>query len=73
MTATQTTIASSEVPQSVDEADKLLQQHHVTKLEIDNYAVSNARRDVIVSDVIVSVERLSSDRSDWQGSDVTTS
>ena len=40
LTNTQKAIASEELPQCVNEAEKLLQQHHAVKLEIDNYSVS---------------------------------
>ena len=39
LSETQTIIASDDTPQSVNEADKLLQQHQAIKLEIDNYQV----------------------------------
>jgi len=38
LTNTQKAIASEELPQCVNEAEKLLQQHHAVKLEIDNYS-----------------------------------
>ncbi|XP_076810469.1 spectrin beta chain, non-erythrocytic 1-like isoform X3 [Clavelina lepadiformis] len=37
LSATQTAIASEDMPQSLPEAEKLLQQHQAIKLEIDNY------------------------------------
>nr|XP_026689485.1 spectrin beta chain, non-erythrocytic 1 isoform X2 [Ciona intestinalis] len=37
LSTTQTTIASEDMPQSLPEAEKLLQQHQAIKLEIDNY------------------------------------
>lgn len=39
LTNTQKSIANEEIPQSVKEADKLLEQHKAIELEIFNYKV----------------------------------
>lgn len=39
LTNTQKSIANEEIPQSVNEADKLLEQHQAIEIEISNYKV----------------------------------
>lgn len=43
LSKTQTAIASEDMPQTLPEAEKLLQQHVTIKQEIDNYEVINFR------------------------------